>query len=39
MVPGSLRWQLDGENKKTGIVAVLFESIADAERALREKNK
>jgi hypothetical protein len=39
MVPGSLRWQLNGENKKTGLVAVLFETVADADRALREKHK
>jgi hypothetical protein len=39
MVPGSLKWQVNEEGKKTGLCAVLFESLGDAERAFKEKQK
>ncbi len=39
MVPGSLKWQINAAGKKSGLTAVLFESTADAERALKEKQK
>ena len=39
MVPGSVKYQMNEEGRKTGHAAVLFESSHDAERAFKEKQK
>ena len=39
MVPGSIKYQVNEEGRKTGQAAVLFESCEDAERAFKEKQK
>lgn len=39
MVSGSVKFQLNEEQRKTGIAAVKFESEEDAERAFKEKQK
>jgi RNA recognition motif-containing protein len=39
MVPGSIKYQMNEEGRKTGLAAVLFESEQDKERAFKEKQK
>jgi len=39
MVPGSVKYQMAEDGRKTGHAAVLFESCEDAERAFKEKQK
>jgi RNA recognition motif-containing protein len=39
MVAGSVKYQKNEEDRKTGHAAVLFESQEDADRAFKEKQK
>jgi len=39
MVPGSVKYQMNEDGRKTGHAAVLFESQGDADRAFKDKQK